>query len=277
MGLIDAILSFFKKAPATAAKSPTEKIAERPPEPTVIIPPQPKPVPKPAEPKVFVTKQKLAMLGADDFLSETYWKHINAAVIKYGITDPLCLTHFLAQLFHESGSLHYATELATGEAYEGRADLGNAQKGDGVKYKGRGLIQLTGRTNYLNYSNASGVNVIQDPKRLADPDLAADSAAWFWSKHDLNKYALADDILALTYRINGGFNGLEHRLKLLKRAYMVFGIEGYEARILATFGRIEKIAASETNTTKFELSLKKSMAPSRLAVLSSIAHDTAIA
>ena len=107
-----------------------------------------------------------------------------------GIDTPLRMAHLLAQVGHESGSLRFSEELASGEAYEGRADLGNTQPGDGPRFKGRGLIQLTGRSNYSAYSEATGMDFIGDPKLLADDvEAAADVACWFWDTHGLNDLA----------------------------------------------------------------------------------------
>jgi len=130
------------------------------------------------------------------------------------INTPLRKAHFLAQLGHESASMIYTSEIASGSAYEGRADLGNTQPGDGPLFKGRGLIQITGRNNYTAYGKARNRDFITggNPQLLAtDPDTAADSAGWFWTTHRLNDLADQDDVLAITKKINGGTNGLEDR------------------------------------------------------------------
>jgi predicted chitinase/peptidoglycan hydrolase-like protein with peptidoglycan-binding domain len=137
------------------------------------------------------------------------------------IDTPLRQAHFLAQIGHESGELRFRAEIASGEAYEGRRDLGNTQPGDGRRFKGRGLIQLTGRANYREYGRAIGreAELLADPELLAtDPDLCADVAGWFWAKRNLNTLADADDLTGITRRINGGLNGLDDRRRLLKRA-----------------------------------------------------------
>ncbi len=137
------------------------------------------------------------------------------------IDTPLRQSHFLAQIGHESGELRYTEELASGEAYEGRADLGNTQPGDGPRFKGRGLIQLTGRSNYADYGNDIGEDLLSDAgaKRVSDEDgLAVGVACWFWATRGLNRLADADDLEAVTRRINGGLNCLEHRRELLLRA-----------------------------------------------------------
>ncbi|SMF95233.1 putative chitinase [Methylomagnum ishizawai] len=137
------------------------------------------------------------------------------------IDTPLRQAHFLAQVGHESGELRYSEEIASGEAYEGRKDLGNTQPGDGKRFKGRGLIQLTGRTNYTHYGEARGKDYTTDAtaKLLAtDPVVAVDVSCWFWTTRDLNGFADKDDILTITKRINGGTNGLDDRKEKLVRA-----------------------------------------------------------
>jgi putative chitinase len=137
-----------------------------------------------------------------------------------GIGTPLRQAHFLAQVGHESGELRYTEEIASGDAYEGRRDLGNTQPGDGRKFKGRGLIQLTGRANYMAYGDAIGINLVDGDncKQVAtDPGLAVDVACWFWQTHGLNALADQDDVQAITRRINGGLNGLEDRERQLAR------------------------------------------------------------
>ncbi len=144
-----------------------------------------------------------------------------AGMAKAGIATALRRAHFLAQVGHESGELRYTEELASGSAYEGRADLGNTQKGDGPRFKGRGLIQLTGRANYKAFGNFCNQdfcgNGAQDS--IANtPALAVEAAVWFWQTHKLNDLADRDDVLAMTRRINGGTNGLDDRKRLLARA-----------------------------------------------------------
>jgi predicted chitinase len=128
---------------------------------------------------------------------------------------------WLAQVLHESGGLRHTLELASGEAYEGRADLGNTQPGDGPRFKGRGLIQLTGRNNYTRYATAAGHPVVDAPQLVELPRLAADSAAWYWASRGIG--ALFSDLSgeellkAVTRRINGGLNGLDDRRRWLAR------------------------------------------------------------
>jgi putative chitinase len=135
-----------------------------------------------------------------------------------GISLPLQQAHFLAQIAHESGELRYTEELASGEAYEGRRDLGNTQPGDGPRFKGRGLIQLTGRANYTNFKNDSGVDVVTNPSQIAtDPNLAVWISCWFWQKHNLNGLAVGNDVAPITRVVNGGYRGLAERQRYFDR------------------------------------------------------------
>ena len=144
---------------------------------------------------------------------------LNDAMREFDIdANPARETHFLAQIGHESGGFRYVAEIADGSAYEGRADLGNTDPGDGPRYKGRGLIQITGRNNYRACGAALGVDLLAHPEFLESPDLACRSAAWFWKAHGLNEMADRGDALAITKRINGGLNGYQDRLAYLERA-----------------------------------------------------------
>ena len=146
---------------------------------------------------------------------------LNAAMLEFGITTPARAASFLAQLAHESGQLLYVRELASGAAYEGRRDLGNVQPGDGVRFRGRGLIQVTGRTNYTACGKALGLDLLAKPEMLEQTVNACRSAGWFWQSRGLNALADAGDQVALTRRINGGTNGLAERLAFFKVAQKV--------------------------------------------------------
>ena len=144
-----------------------------------------------------------------------------ATALKYQINTPLRLSHWLAQLLHESGSLKYTEELASGAAYEGRKSLGNTQPGDGRRYKGRALPQITGRYNYTRYGKFIGEDFLNHPERLATLPYACDSAGWFWvhgTPQDLNKLADKDNVVLVTKLINGGQNGLTDRRRKLRGA-----------------------------------------------------------
>ncbi len=148
-----------------------------------------------------------------------YVDPLNDAMHEFEIDiNPARETHFLAQVAHESGGFNYVRELASGTEYEGRASLGNTEPGDGVRYKGRGLIQITGRSNYEACGADLGIDLIADPEALEQPLLAARSAAWFWELHNLNVLADRGDILAITKKINGGTNGLSDRQSYLALA-----------------------------------------------------------
>lgn len=138
--------------------------------------------------------------------------HIPAAGID---ANPLRFAHFFAQLGHESGSFQYMEEIASGQAYEGRKDLGNVQPGDGRRYKGRGPIQLTGRANYREYGRELGIDLETHPEIAAFPSLGMMTACAYWRKKGLNALADEDNVEAITRRINGGLNGFDDRKKRL--------------------------------------------------------------
>lgn len=152
--------------------------------------------------------------------AERYGADILDTVLRYAIDTPLRFSHWLAQIGHESGQLKYTEEIASGRAYEGRRSLGNTQSGDGVRFKGRGLIQLTGRYNYARYARDKKLpQILEEPQRVAEPPLCVDVAGWFWVKGasvDLNRVADKDNVVLLTKLINGGYNGLDDRKALLK-------------------------------------------------------------
>lgn len=125
---------------------------------------------------------------------------------------PSHVAMWLAQIAHESGSLLFVREIATGEDYEGRTDLGNNVKGDGVRFKGRGLMQVTGRRNYAACGRDLGVDLVSNPELLEDPRWASESAGWVWNKFGCAALMSGTDpVFAVTRRINGGTNGLQDR------------------------------------------------------------------
>ena len=138
------------------------------------------------------------------------------AMRKYGIgKTPLERAHFLAQCAHESGGFIFREELASGAAYEGRLDLGNIQPGDGVKFKGRGYIQLTGRANYTRFGPVAGANFVINPKIVAQ-QYYAETACLFWTANRLGEKCIDSSILTvkvITRRINGDYNGLDDRVR----------------------------------------------------------------
>ena len=146
---------------------------------------------------------------------------LNAAMLEFDITTPARAASFLSQVGHESGQLLYVRELASGQAYESRADLGNTQRGDGVRFRGRGLLQVTGRTNYAACGKALGLDLLAKPELLEQTVNACRSAGWFWQTKGLNALADAGDQVKVTRRINGGTNGLAERLALFAVAQRV--------------------------------------------------------
>ncbi len=171
----------------------------------------------------ILTAEQLAAIlpTAGKALIALYHAPLIAAMEAANINTPIRIAHFLTQVVHESGDFRFTHELASGQAYEGRADLGNTQPGDGRRFKGRGLIQLTGRANYAAYGASIGQDLTSAGawERVAtDPDLAIGVATWFWTRRHLNAFADKDDLEAITQRVNGGLNGLEDRRRHLERA-----------------------------------------------------------
>ncbi|GAA4827565.1 hypothetical protein GCM10023232_27370 [Sphingosinicella ginsenosidimutans] len=134
--------------------------------------------------------------------------HVPAAGID---ATPLRFAHFFAQLGHESDGFRAMEEYASGAAYEGRADLGNTQPGDGKRYKGRGPIQITGRANYRDFGRRIGIDLESHPEIAAVPSIGMLTACTYWTVRGLNALADADDVEGITRRINGGLNGLDDR------------------------------------------------------------------
>lgn len=132
---------------------------------------------------------------------------------------------FLAQVGHESARLRYVREIwgptPVQRRYEGRADLGNVQPGDGKRYMGRGLIQVTGRINYAACGQALGLPLLERPELLEQPEHAAMSAGWYWKSRNLNRFCDAMDIVSLTRAVNGGVNGLADRRAIWERSLRV--------------------------------------------------------
>ena len=145
---------------------------------------------------------------------------------KYEIDTPLRAAHFIAQESatrpHRSSTWKRSRTVRDTRA---RSDLGNTQPGDGKRFKGRGLIQLTGRANYEAYSNDCGIDYVTNPTAIAtDPFACVDVACWYWHKRQINRLADKDDVKAVTKAVNGGFNGLDDRMDYLYRSKAVLGI-----------------------------------------------------
>lgn len=189
----------------------------------------------------------------EDNTAEKYIDALNAAMDEFEINTSQRRAMFLAQCCHESGhfravseNLNYKADSLTrvfpkyfrdvdpndyakqpekiaNRVYGGRMGNGDEESGDGYRFRGRGLIQLTGKSNYIACSEDLEVDLIENPDYLITPEGAARSAAWFWSANDLNKYADADDIVGCTKRVNGGTIGLEERTELYDEAKALFG------------------------------------------------------
>ena len=150
---------------------------------------------------------------------------IDQVFIEFDVNTKLRKAMFLAQIGHESGGLHRVKEIwgptETQKGYEGRTDLGNTIPGDGKKFMGRGLLQVTGRVNYLKIGKALNLDLISSPELLEQPLNAARSAGYFWKFNNLNSISDTGDIKLATKRINGGYNGLSERTTLYTRALSV--------------------------------------------------------
>lgn len=173
-----------------------------------------------------VNAQQLMQIvpGLDSGKADQVAQGLNSAMAEAGITSKEEQAMFIAQLAHESAGFQYMEEIASGADYEGRSDLGNTQPGDGVRYKGRGFIQLTGRSNYEAAGAALGLDLINNPELAATPENAARVAAWYWSSRGISEIAATGDFVGVTQAINGGTNGLEDRQNYYARAREVFGI-----------------------------------------------------
>jgi len=196
----------------------------------------------------MVNSTQLQALGIDP-----KWEiPLNQTFVKYDINNNKRQAAFIGQCAHESGNfktleenLHYKAESLmrvwpsrfpdldtankfannpekiANKVYSGR--MGNTEDGDGWKYHGRGLIQLTGKENYERCGSSIGVDLVGNPNLLLDPQYAALSAGWFWNKHGLNELADAQEHGIITKRINGGTLGLDDRIQKTTKALSVLG------------------------------------------------------
>jgi len=162
------------------------------------------------------------------------------ALAAHGLTSRAQLSHLLAQVLHESARLRYVREVASGRAYEGRRDLGNDRPGDGPRFRGRGLIQLTGRANYTAFRDAmrqrygaaedrgDAPDFVASPKLVEGERWAIESALWYWDRR-VRPYADREDradVVRVTKAVNGGLNGFEDRLLLFMRVGAALRAEG---------------------------------------------------
>jgi putative chitinase len=165
-------------------------------------------------------------MGAAPAIASELGLSANIYCRAFGILHtPLRLAHFVAQVAHETDGLRAMEEYASGAAYEGRGDLGNSEPGDGPRYKGRGAIQLTGRANYRAFGREAGVDFERHPELVALPSIGLWAGARYWGEHDLNRWADADDVLAVSRGVNRGDpaakgtpNHLDERKAQLKKA-----------------------------------------------------------
>jgi putative chitinase len=159
-----------------------------------------------------------ARLKQQGFIITEAGKTLDDELGKAQITTPLRMAHFLAQIFYEADDLTTTEERASGAEYEGRADLGNTSPGDGRLYKGRGLIMLTGKANYMAVGQRLGLDLVRSPDLAATPQVALAIACDYWIVHALNALADRDNLVQITRVINGGLNGLSDRNTYLARA-----------------------------------------------------------
>lgn len=206
--ILEALLAFLKRGAPTTA--PVEA-------PNV----------EPEAPNTSLVEALIAIYNCSLTRAQHFAPHLTAAMARYEIDTPLRQAHFLAQIGHESGRLQHTREIwgptEAQKRYEGRKDLGNFAVGDGSRYRGRGLIQVTGRANYAKASAALGPDFVAKPELLEQPEWACLSAAEFWHRNGCNELADKDDVVALTRRINGGTNGIDDRKRLLEKARNVLG------------------------------------------------------
>ena len=178
----------------------------------------------------MITVEQLLEIAPNAHRASDFASPLGAAMDEFEIDNPTRQAAFLAQVMHESGELRYVLEGASGAAYEGNVHLGNVYPGDGQRFKGRGLIQVTGRKNYQLCGAALDLDLLSNPELLEEPVNACRSAAWFWrvgaglnlghAAHahgikdncDLNILADAGDFEGITLAINGGLNGQDDRL-----------------------------------------------------------------
>ena len=156
-----------------------------------------------------------------------YLPYFNEYLEDYDITSPIRMSAYFAQIGHESGQLNYCEELYSGEKYDIGSlakKLGNTPEddGDGEMYKGRGLIQITGKDNYNKISKTYKVDFMSNPQLLSTPKWAVISSLWFWEYNELNSIADTENFELLTRRINGGLNGIKDRLDIYNRCKTIF-------------------------------------------------------
>lgn len=179
-----------------------------------------------------VTRQQMLKIAPKGVRTIDILHYINVWADTFGINTPLRMAHFLGQVLHETNGLTCTQEMGSSKYFEKYEQgklaqmLGNTQHGDGERYKGRGLIMITGRANYKAYQRSKYCNgdIMNEPELLEMPCGAVKSGMWWWKNHGCNALADKDDVLALTKKINGGTNGLESRAEWTKKCKKVLGV-----------------------------------------------------
>lgn len=184
------------------------------------------------EQKTYVTLEQLKQIfpfAAKAGRCELFIDGLNKTLEQYNIDSPIKIAAFLSQIGVESGELKYVRELGNSKYFE-KYDTGSIAKrlgnspeadGDGERYRGRGLIQITGKANYKLCGDALGLDLINNPEILEQPEYAWKSAGWYWNLRHINNYA--DDIVKVTRLVNGGTNHLEERTAYYNKAKKVLG------------------------------------------------------
>jgi putative chitinase len=167
-----------------------------------------------SKPDALITKKQLSRIWdvSETTISDRIINDLNACLVRFQINTSVRIRHFISQISHESGGGKWMKELASGDDYEGRIDIGNTQPGDGRKYKGAGFIQLTGRANYSDFSKYMNDPKVMDGVDYVALNYPATSAGYWWYNNRMN--ALCDRnplIEEVTRKVNGGLRGIEDR------------------------------------------------------------------
>lgn len=192
----------------------------------------------------MITEEQIIKWGGNPKFTPLVVNPFNELSVKYEVSTDKRIAAFLAQVMHESLGFKYSKEIASGKAYEGREDLGNTEHGYGVRYKGRGYLQITGYFNYewVSESIFGDKRLIEEPELLEQPQYAMQSAFIFWNSKDLNKYSDMEvnhkvstkkhgelyPFAFQTYIVNGGFNGLENRIDIYNKICTDLNLPLYE-------------------------------------------------
>ena len=174
---------------------------------------------------ITLNQLKIITPSGDASLLASLVEPLNRILPQYEINTPLRIAHFLAQAAHETADFRTLVEYGPDNyfsRYDGRKDLGNTVPGDGLRYKGRGIFQLTGRINYRVYGQRLGIDLENNPAKAADAAVSVQIACEYWKAKGLNGWADRDDVKEITRRINGGYNGLQDRINKLAKAKACF-------------------------------------------------------